>query len=103
MKDYLQRQGCHRKRSGSSRFDTKSIPRTEEMAHASGVASSSTILGDLMSTMPPLLYGLSITGTGTRFPLPRAGMPLSDVDPADATHVSLLTLFGFFFFFLFSI
>ena len=68
------------------------------MAHASGVASSGTILGDLVSTMPPILYGLSITGTGTHFPLPRAGTPLLDMDPVDATYVSLLTLFGCFFF-----
>ena len=76
----------------------ESIPRIEGIAHTSSVASSGTILSDLMSTVPPMLYGLSIMGTGTRFTLPRAGMPLSDVDPIDTTHVSLLTLLGFFFF-----
>ena len=30
--------------------------------------------------------------------MPSAGTPLSDVDLVDATHVSLLTLFGFFLF-----
>ena len=45
-----------------------------------------------------MLYGLSITGIRTRFTLPGAGAPLSDVDLADATHVNLLTLFGFFLF-----
>ena len=68
------------------------------MAYTSGVASSGTILSDLVSTVPPMLYGLLITSTGTRLPLPRAGTPLSDVDPVDATHVNLLTLFGFFLF-----
>ena len=81
MKDYLQCQGCHRRRSGSSRFDTESTP---------------TILDALVSIVPPMLYGLSIMGRGTHFPLPRAGMLLSDVVPTDATHVSLLTLSGFF-------
>ena len=69
------------------------------IAHASGIVSNSTILGDLVSTVSPMLYGLSIMGTGTHFPLPSAGTPLSDVGPADATHVNLLTLFGFFLFF----
>ena len=67
------------------------------MTHTSGVASD-TILGDLVSTVPPMLYGLSITETGTCFPLPRAGTPLLDADLANATHVSLLNLFGFFLF-----
>ena len=48
--------------------------------------------------VPPIFYGLSIIGTWTRFPLLGASMPLSNLDPVDATHVSLLTLFGFFFF-----
>ena len=52
--------------------------------------------------VPLILYGLSITGAGTRFPLPRAGIPLSDVDPMDATHVSLLTLFELFLLYLLS-
>ena len=83
---------------GSSRFNVESIPKTEGIAYTSIIASSGTILGDLVSTVPPMLYGLSITGTGTRFSLPRAGMPLLDVDPTDATHINLLTLFGFFLF-----
>ena len=69
------------------------------MIHASDVASSGTILGDLVSTMPLILYDVSIIRIGTRFLLPRAGTPLSNVDSADAIHVSLSTLFGFFFFF----
>ena len=79
-------------------MDKESIPKTEGIAYTSIIASSGTILGDLVSTVPPMLYGLSITGTGTRFSLPRAGMPLLDVDPTDATHINLLTLFGFFLF-----
>ena len=55
-----------------------------------------TILSDFWNTAPPMLYGLSITRAGTRFLLPRVGTPLSDVDPADATHVSLLTSFELF-------
>ena len=68
------------------------------MTYANGITSSGTILGDLVSTMPPMLYGLSIIGTEIHFPLPRASMSLLDVDPAYTTHVCLLTLFGFFFF-----
>ena len=85
-------------RLNSSHLNKESIPRTKGTTHASGVASSGAILGDLVNTVPPMLYGLLIigTGTGTRFFLPRAGTPLSDVDPMDATHVSLLTLLGFF-------
>ena len=48
--------------------------------------------------MPPMLYGMSMTGTGISFPLLRAAMPLSDMDHTNATYVSLSTLFGFFFF-----
>ena len=55
-----------------------------------------------MSTMPPILYGLPITEIETYFTLPRASTPLSDVDPADATHVSLSTLFELFFLYLLS-
>ena len=43
-----------------------------------------------------MLYDLSITGIGSRFPLPRAGIPLSNEDLVDATHVSLLTSFDLF-------
>ena len=32
---------------GSSHFDEESIPRTKETAHASGVASSGAVLGDI--------------------------------------------------------
>ena len=95
----MERQSHRRRRSYSSRFDEKGTPRTEGTAHASGVVSSDAILSDLVSTMPPMLYGLSITRAGTRFPLPRAGMPLSNVDLADTTQVSVSTLFGIFSFF----
>ena len=64
------------------------ISRTEGMARASSVASG-TILGDFVGAVPLILYGLLIVGTRTCFSLPRAGMPLLDVDPANATHVSL--------------
>ena len=94
----MQRQGHRRRRSGSSHFDEESIPRTEG---TSGVASTSTILSDLVSTIPLILYGLLIIGIGTHLPMPRAGMPLLDVDPADATHVSLSTLFEFSSFFIY--
>ena len=62
------------------------------MAHASGVGSGSSILGDLVITAPPMMQGLSIRGVGVCFSLPRIGIPLSDVFPADATHVSPLNL-----------
>ena len=99
MVTYLQRRGYRQKRSSSSRFDEESIPRTEGMAHASGMLSSGAILSDLVNTVPPMLYGLSIIGARTRFSLPRADIPLLDVAPADTTYVSLLTLFGVFSFF----
>ena len=60
------------------------------------------ILGDFVNTVPPILYGLSITGVGTCFPLPRTGTPLSDVDLVAATHVSLLTSFELFLLYLLS-
>ena len=63
---------------------------------------SGTILSDFMNTKPSMLYGLSIIGARTRFPLPRVGIPFSDVDPADATHVSLLTSFELFLLYLLS-
>ena len=69
------------------------------MAHASGVASNGTVLGDLVNMVPPILYELSIMGMGTRFSLPRADTLLSNVASADTTHVSLLTLFKVFPFF----
>ena len=53
---------------------------------------SSTILGDLVSTMPLMLYGLSVRGMGVHFSLPRTGVPPLDVFPIDATHVSPSTL-----------
>ena len=97
MRFYLQHFRRHQRRWGSSWFDAESIPRTEGMAHVSGIASG-TILGDLVNKVPPMLYGLSIIGAGTCFPLPRADTLLSFVDPANGTHVSLLTLFGFLLF-----
>ena len=62
------------------------------MTHASGVGSGSTILSDLVNTVPPILFGLSIRGVGVHFSLPRTGVPPSDVFSTDATHVSPLTL-----------
>ena len=53
------------------------------------MASGGVILGDLMNTVPLMLYGLSIIGVGTHFSLPRASTPLSGVAPTDTTHVSL--------------
>ena len=94
---YLQCRGYHRRRSGSSCFDDESILRTEGTTHANGVASVCVVLGDLVNTVPPMLYGLSITRAGMRFSLLRAGTPLLDVAPADTTHVSLLTLWDFLF------
>ena len=70
MRDYLQRQGYRQRRSSSSRFDEKSIPGTKGMTHISIMASSGAILGDLVNTVPPMLYGLSIMGMGTCFSLP---------------------------------
>ena len=98
MRDYLQRQGCHWRRSSSSHFCEESIPRIEA-AHASSVASSGAVLGDLVSIIPSMLYGFSITGMRTPFPLPKASTPLSDIALADTTHVSLSNLFGIFYFF----
>ena len=56
------------------------------------MGSSSTILGDLVSMVPPMLYGLSVRGVGVYFSLPSLGVPPSDVFPADATHFNPLTL-----------
>ena len=92
MKTYLQRSERRRRRSDPSHFDDGSVPRIEGTTQASGVGSSSTILGDLVSTVPLMLYGLSVRGAGVCFSLPRIGVPPSDVFPADATHVSPLTL-----------
>ena len=69
------------------------------MTHASGVASSSAIFGDLVNMVPPMLHELSITGVGMRFSLPRTDTHLSDVAPVDTTHGRLLILFGIFPFF----
>ena len=49
------------------------------MAYASGVGSGSIISGDFVNPMPPMLVGLLITGSGIRFLLPRAGVPLPDM------------------------
>ena len=53
------------------------------------MASGGVILGDLVNTVPLMLYVLSITGVGMRFSLLRAGTPLLGVAPVDTTHVSL--------------
>ena len=39
-----------------------------------------------------MLVGVSITRSGARFILPRAGVPVPEIAPADATHVSSLPL-----------
>ena len=98
MRAYLQHSGYHQKRSGSSHFYEESGPRSERTIHASNVGLRSTILGDFMNLMPLILYALSITEVGTRFSFPKAGTPLSDVVPADTTHISLFDfIWGFFF------
>ena len=61
------------------------------MTYASSVGSGSNIHGDLVSTVPPILYGLLVRGAGVCFSLPRTGIPPSDVFLADATHISPLT------------
>ena len=58
----------------------------------SSMGSGSTILSDLVSTVPPILYGLSVRGAGVHFFLPRTGIPPTNVFPINATHVSPLTL-----------
>ena len=45
-----------------------------------------------MDPVPPMLVGVSITGSGARFALPRVGVPVPEIAPADATHVSFLPL-----------
>ena len=62
------------------------------MTHVSSVGFGSTILSDLIITAPPMMQGLLVRGAGVRFSLPRTSIPLSNVFPADATHVSPLTL-----------
>ena len=49
-----------------------------------------------------MLMGLSITGSGTHFLLPRADMPLLEIAPAYATHVSFLPLIKGFLLLLFA-
>ena len=54
-----------------------------------------------MDPVTPILMGMSITGSGTHFVLPRAGVSAPKIAHADATHVSLLPLFeGFFLHFI---
>ena len=45
-----------------------------------------------MDPVTPILMGMSITGSGTHFVLPRAGVSVPEIAPADATHVSSLPL-----------
>ena len=58
-----------------SHFNDGSVPRAEGMTHASGIGSGSTIFGDLVITMPLVMQGLSVRGTGVRFSFPRTGVP----------------------------
>ena len=67
MKTYLWCSGRHRRRSDPSYFDEESVPKTEGMAHANGVGSGSTILGDFVITSPPVMQGLSVRGAGVHF------------------------------------
>ena len=92
MKTYLQCSEHRQRRSDPSYFDDRSVPKTRGTTHTSGVGSGTTILGDLVSMVPPILYGLSIRGVGVHFSLPRTAVPPSDVFSVDATHVSPLTL-----------
>ena len=69
MITYLQRREYCWKRSDSSHFDEESILRTEGMTHGSGVASSGTILDNLVNTVPPMLHGLSIMGMDEEHPI----------------------------------
>ena len=51
-----------------------------------------------MDPVPPMLVGVSITGSGAHLTLPRAGTPVPEIAPADATHVSFLPMIeGFLF------
>ena len=51
------------------------------MAYASGAGSGSIISGDFVNPVPPMLVGLLITGSGTHFLFPRAGVPLPEMVP----------------------
>ena len=80
------------RRSDHSHFDERRAARTERTAHASGVGSSGIISSDFVNPVPPMLVDVSITGSGARFILPKAGVPVPEIAPADATHVSSLPL-----------
>ena len=45
------------------------------------VALNLIISGDFVNLVPPILVGLLITGLGTRFLLPKAGVPLAEMAP----------------------
>ena len=60
------------------------------------------VVSSLVNLVSPMLVGLSITGIGTCFLLPRVGMPLPEIAPADATHVSFLPLIEGFLLLLFA-
>ena len=45
-----------------------------------------------MDPMPSILVGLLITGLRTHFILPRVGVPVLEIAPTDATHVSSLPM-----------
>ena len=72
------------------------------MAHASGVGSGGIISGDFVNPMPSMLVRLLITRSGTCFLLPMAGMPLLEIAPTNATHVSFLPLIEGFHLLLFA-
>ena len=66
------------------------LPRQRVTTYASGVGSDSIISGDFMNPVPPMLVGLLIMGSGTRFLLPRAGMPLPEMAPILGSLIDLL-------------
>ena len=92
MKTYLQHSRRRQRKLDPSYFANGSVSRTKGMTYANSVGSGSTILGDLVIRTPPVMQGLSVRGAGVRFSLPRTSIPLSNVFPADATHVSPSTL-----------
>ena len=55
-----------------------------------------------MDLVPLMLVGVSITGSGARFILPRAGMSVPEIAPTDATHVRFLPLIEGFLLLLFA-
>ena len=95
----MPRQRHRWRRSGSSHFDEEGTPRNEGIACASGMASSDVVLGDLVESVPSMLFEMSVTRVLTCLPLPRLGTSSSSVAPTDTMHVNFLPLFVAFAFF----